>query len=399
MPKPHIATFVIHLQIVSLALMDVRLFLAEYLPYLLLGACGLFLLFQLYYILFVYSKLARHRLKNNPSPKSPPVSVIICARNEEENLRNYLPAILEQDYPEFEVILVDDYSEDDTKWLLKEFCETHDNLRVIEIAEHIRLKHGKKFAVSLGVKGAKYEHLVFTDADCQPESDQWLRKMAASFEDDKKIVLGYSPYFKSGGLLGLLIQFETYHTAMSYLSYALKGNAYMGVGRNMAYTKSLFFAGKGFAAHMHIPSGDDDLFVNQNATPDNTTICIDPEAQVWSNPKPTFNAYYRQKTRHAGASKVYKPRHRRMLARQLVSAILFYLLCIVTVSAIPETWPYVLGMYGVRLIAQLIVYYPIMRKLQVKRLIWWLPLLDIFYYFYICINGFFALFKSDVQWK
>lgn len=386
-------------QIVSLALMDVHLLLAEYLPHLLLGTCGLFLLIQLYYILFVYSRLARHKSKATDEADLPPVTVIICARNEEENLRNFLPSVLSQDYPKFEVILVNDYSEDDSKWLLKELTQTHPHLRVIEIAEHIRLKHGKKFAVTMGVKGAQYEHLVFTDADCQPQSDQWLRKMAAAFGTDKQIVLGYSPYLKQDGLLGLLIQFETYHTAMSYLSYALKGRAYMGVGRNMAYTKSLFFDGKGFASHMHIPSGDDDLFVNQNATRSNTAICIDPESHVWSRPKETFSGYYRQKTRHAGASKAYKPAHRRMLAWQLLSAVLFYVACIVAVAVLPHYWAYVLGTYLLRLLAQLLVYYPIMQKLQAKRLFWWLPLADVFYYFYICINGFFALFKTDVQWK
>lgn len=379
--------------------MEVHPLLVQYLSQLLLGACGLFLLIQLYYILFVYSKLARHKPTSEEAVPLPPVTVIICARNEEENLRAFLPSVLTQDYPEYEVILVDDFSEDDSKWLLKELMAIHPNLRVIEIAEHIRLKHGKKFAVTLGVKGARYEHLVFTDADCQPHSDQWLRRMAAAFAPDTEIVLGYSPYLQQGGLLGLLIQFETFHTAMSYLSYALKGKAYMGVGRNMAYTKSLFFKGKGFASHMHIPSGDDDLFVNQNATRTNTAICIDPEAHVWSRPKETFSAYYRQKTRHAGASKAYKPGHRRMLALQLVSAVLFYLACVVSLAVLPHYWPYVLGMYLLRLTAQLLVYYPIMAKLRAKRLFWWLPLADVFFYFYICINGFFALFKSDVQWK
>src|SRR5690606_34092381 len=169
--------------------------------------------------------------------------------------------------------------------------------------EHIAVKHGKKFALSLGIKAAQYEHLVFTDADCVPESSDWLTHMAGAFSGGKEIVLGYSPYLRRAGMLNALIRFETFHTAMSYLSYALKGKPYMGVGRNMAYTKSLFFRGKGFASHMHIASGDDDLFVNQNATPHNTTICIHPEAHVWSEPKTTFSAYARQKTRHAGASK------------------------------------------------------------------------------------------------
>jgi len=368
--------------------------------FLLVGACGILLIFQLYFLLFVYRKLTFYS-SPTVSDKSPlpPLSVIICARNEEENLRQNLPHILGQDYPAFEVILVNDFSEDDTKWLLRDLCAQHSNLKVVEIAEHVRLKHGKKFAVTLGIKAAQHEHLVFTDADCVPQSDQWLRHIGAAFNGGEEIVLGYSPYVKKPGLLNALIRFETFHTAMSYLSYALRRNAYMGVGRNLAYTKSLFFRGKGFAAHMHIASGDDDLFVNQNATPHNTVICIHPEAHVWSEPKTLLSAYGRQKTRHAGASKAYKAPHRRMLATQLVSAFLFYPFVIATVVAYPQYWYIVTGMYLLRLLFQLLIYYPILKKLQVKGLVWGLPVLDILYYSYICLNGFFALFKKEVTWK
>ncbi|MGK6352308.1 glycosyltransferase [Parapedobacter sp. DT-150] len=366
----------------------------------LFGICGLLLVFQLYFLLFVYGKLTIYKIlaKRNDTA-TPPLSVIICARNEEQNLRQNLPSILAQDYPNFEVILVNDFSEDDTKWLLKELCTQHKHLKVVEIAEHVRLKHGKKFAVTLGIKAAQHELLVFTDADCVPQSDQWLRHMADGFIGGEEIVLGYSPYVKKPGLLNTLIRFETFHTAMSYLSYARKGRAYMGVGRNLAYTKSLFFRGKGFASHMHIASGDDDLFVNENATPHNTAICIHPEAQVWSEPKATFAAYSRQKTRHAGASKAYKASHRRMLATQVITALLFYLFSIATVIVFPQYWYAVAGIYLFRLLVQLIIYYPIMKKLQVSRLIWMLPLLDVMYYAYICFNGFFALFKKEVKWK
>ncbi len=368
--------------------------------FLLLGVCGLLLVFQLYFLLFVYSRLAFYKKpQTKPSGEQPPLSVIICARNEEENLRQNLPKILNQHYHQFEVILVNDFSEDETKWLLKELCTQYSRLRVVEIAEHVRLKHGKKFAVTLGIKAAQYEHLIFTDADCVPQSDQWLQYMAHAFDGGEEIILGYSPYTRKPGFLNALIRFETFHTAMSYLSYALKGNAYMGVGRNLGYTKSLFFRGKGFAAHMHIPSGDDDLFVNQNATPHNTAICIEPEAHVWSEPKTTFSAYAQQKTRHTGASKAYRRPHRRMLAAQLVSALFFYMLAVLSVAMYPSYWYVIVGMYLLRLIVQLIIYIPIMKKLQVKGLIWWLPFLDVFYYGYICINGFFALYKKDVRWK
>lgn len=369
-------------------------------PLILLGVFGLLLFIQLYFLLFVYSRLTVYKLSPGATDTAAqPLSVVICARNEEENLRQHLPQILSQDYPEFEVVLVNDFSEDESKWLLKELSAQHANLKVVEIAEHVRLKHGKKFAVTLGIKAAKYEHLVFTDADCIPESDQWLRHMAQAFVGGEEIVLGYSPYYKKSGILNALIRFETFHTAMSYFSYALKGNPYMGVGRNMAYTKSLFFRGKGFAAHMHIPSGDDDLFVNQNATPHNTAVCIHPDAHVWSKPETTFAAYYQQKTRHAGASKAYKPAHRRMLATQLVSAFLFYVSAVVLLLAFPQYWPIVLGGYLLRLLIQLIIYFPVMRKLRVNGLIWVLPVLDLWYYTYICVTGFFALFRKNVRWK
>ncbi len=373
----------------------------EYLPFILLALLGITLIIQLYYLLGVYSRLWRYPVQEKVADDRacPPISVIICARNEEDNLRRYLPTVLEQDYPKFEVVLVNDYSEDETKWMLKELTAAHKHLKVVDIAEHVRLKHGKKFALSLGIKGAKYENLVFTDADCGPQSNQWLRHMASGFAEGKEIVLGYSPYHKLPGFLNALIRFETFHTAISYLSYALKGNPYMGVGRNLAYTKGLFFKGKGFAAHMHIPSGDDDLFVNQNATPANTTIRIHPDAQVWSDPKTTFWDYFRQKTRHAGASRAYKKGHQFMLSVQVVSALLFYAAIIAGLIVLPAYWMYFLGAWLLRLIVEAIIYYRCMKKLQVSDLIWWLPLLDVMYYSYTTLNGILGRFKKDVKWK
>lgn len=370
-------------------------------PYIPLGLLGIFLLMQLYYILFVYGKLAFYRTKPLDSESLlPPVSVIICAYNEESNLSAFLPSILEQDYAEYEVIVVNDYSTDETPWVLKEFVERYpDKLRVIEIKEHIQLKHTKKFALTLGVKGAKYEHMVFTDADCQPNSDRWLREMAGAFEGGKEIVLGYSPYLRKGGFLNSLIRFETSHTAMSYLSYALKGNAYMGVGRNLAYTKSLFFKGKGFNKHMHIKSGDDDLFVNHNATRDNVAIAIQPDAHMYSVPKHRWKSYYKQKARHSGASVLYKGKHKRMLATQLLSAIAFYILLAACFAIYPALWYVPLGAYLLRYMSQMLVFGKIYKKLQVMDLLLWLPFLDLFYYFYICINGLFNRKKTQTSWS
>ncbi|OYD43930.1 glycosyltransferase [Sphingobacterium cellulitidis] len=364
------------------------------------GILGLFLIFQLYFILFVYGKLALHKVKSHQDTANDrPVSIIICAHNEQENLKTYLPAILEQDYSNFEVIVVNDCSGDDTKWVLKDFTEKYAHLKVVEIKEHIQLKHSKKFALTMGIKGAQNPYLLMTDADCQPNSSLWLKEMAGSFLENKEIVLGYSPYFKFPGFLNRLIRFETSHTAMSYLSYALKKDAYMGVGRNLAYQKDLFFKARGFTEHMHIKSGDDDLFVNANANRRNVEINIHPDAFVYSDPKRTWKSYYKQKARHSGASTLYKGRHQSMLGIQLVTALLFYIAIIVAVAVSPSYWYIALAAYLIRLICQFLVFNPIYKKLAVSDLLIWLPILDLYYYFYICFNGLFNRSKKQVSWK
>ena len=380
-------------------MLDLHVFLTN-LPYIAFGILGLFLFVQLYYILFVYSKLSRYRVEQSKDGTDlPPVSVIVCAHNEEDNLRQFLPGILTQHYPDFEVIVVNDFSTDDTRWVLKEMSEQYSHLKIVDIKEHIRLKHGKKFAVTMGIKAAKHQILVFTDADCVTQSDHWLTEIATAFRPETEIVLGYSPYFKHKGLLNLLIRFETSHTAMSYLSYALKGNAYMGVGRNLAYKKDLFFRNKGFATHMHIKSGDDDLFVNQNATPRNVNIVVSPESILYSVPKMTWKSYYKQKARHSGASTIYQKRHQRMLGTQLVSAVLFYVTLVLVALVFPSYWYVPLVAYLLRLLAQWAIFTRIYKKLEVKELIWWLPVVDFIYYFYICINGLFSRKKKKISWK
>lgn len=365
-----------------------------------IGILIILLLFQLYYLLFVYGKLARYKvISKAENTQNPSVSVIICAHNEQINLQSYLPSILEQDYPNYEVIVVNDCSEDETKWILLELASKYKHLKIVEIKEHIQLKHSKKFALTMGIKASSNEYLLLTDADCQPQSPLWIKEMMGSYQDNTEIVLGYSPYFKESGFLNKLIRFETSHTAMSYLSYALKRNAYMGVGRNLSYTKKLFFKGKGFNSHMHIKSGDDDLFINANATKQNVQIAIHPDSFVYSVPKSTWKSYYKQKARHAGASVIYKKKHQRMLATQLITSLLFYISILISLIIALPFWYIVLGAYLLRLIIQLIIFKSIYKKLAVSDLLIWLPILDPYYYFYICFNGLFNRKKKQKSWK
>lgn len=354
---------------------------------------------QLYYAFIVHRRLSNYKVKDEVNPVINPVSVILCARNEQKNLAENLPFILEQQYPDFEVVVVNDCSADDSYLVLRELSAKYKHLKVVSINEHERFKHGKKFAVTLGIKAASNECLIFTDADCRPSTNLWLKRMQQNFSDERtEIILGYSPYQRLSGFVNMLIRFETFYTALNYFAYALQGVPYMGVGRNMAYKKTLFFSGKGFAAHMHIPSGDDDLFVNQNATSDNTVIEIHPESHVWSEPKKTFSEYLTQKLRHMGAGKAYKKAHQKMLTLQAASGISFYLLliCLIVLQA---QWYLILAAYLIRILSLFLVYRPVFKKLRCPDLMWWLPVFDFIYYFYILALSIISSFKKKVKWK
>ncbi len=198
------------------------------------------------------------------------VSVIICARNEADNLNNFLPSVLEQDYPDFEVIVVNDCSEDHTDDVLGKFLMQYPRLKISTITKDPKFSHNKKFAQFIGIKAAKNEILLFTDADCQPESDKWIGQMASHFNDKTDFVIGYGGYLREKGLLNKYICYESTAIAMQYFGMAIRGVPYMGVGRNLSYRRSVFFANKGFGSHNHIISGDDDLFVNSHANRENT---------------------------------------------------------------------------------------------------------------------------------
>jgi biofilm PGA synthesis N-glycosyltransferase PgaC len=365
---------------------------------------ALFVLFQLcfivqlYYLLINHSRLAEYQPVQAMPVVNIPVSVIISARNEARNLIENLPYILEQNYPDFEVVVINDCSTDNSEDILKDIQREFSHLKIVTIIEHERYKTGKKFALTLGIKAAKNEHLLFTDADCKPASLNWITRMAARFNPSVQIVLGYSPYNRTRNYLNPFIRFETLKTGINYLSAALNDSAYMGIGRNLAYTKSLFFAAKGFASHMQIISGDDDLFVNQNATPQNTAIEIHPDAFTYTDAKTTLGGWYRQKKRHMGVGKLYKSIHRRMLSLDAVSGFLFYVLFILCIVFNFEPM-LAAGLVIFRLILQTLIYRKVFRKLNNNDMVWSLPIFDMIYYIYLNVFGLIGTFIKTTRWK
>lgn len=356
-------------------------------------------LIQLFYYLFFY--LAPGLLKRKPRPdERRPVSVIICARNEEENLRKFLPSVLEQDYPDFEVIVVNDCSEDNSLTVLGEFLGRYPNLRISDITRDPKFTHNKKFAQFIGIKAAKNELLLLTDADCRPESGKWIEGMVSHFNEKNDFVLGYGGYAAGKGFLNKYIRYDSMTIAMQYTGMALRGIPYMGVGRNLAYRRSLFFKNKGFGSHSHLISGDDDLFVNKFANKKNTAVEISRESHTRTVPPSGFRELFRQKRRHLTTANHYKLQDKILLITEPVTRTLYYVSLAILLSCL-FLWPVVTAIFAARLIVQVIVFATACRKFNEPRLLGYCLFFDIFSPF---LNALFYVSrfrqnKSAGQWK
>ena len=307
-----------------------------------------------------------------------PVSVIICAKNEAENLKKNIPLILNQEYSNFEIVLVNDSSFDDTLEIMKTFEAENKNIKLVDVKVNEAFWGNKKYALTLGIKVSKHNLLVFTDADCTPNSKKWLEQISSNFSNEKSIILGYGAYAKKKfSFLNKLIRFETAMTALQYFSYANMGLPYMGVGRNMAYRKDLFFNNRGFSNHMSIKSGDDDLFINEVADTSNTSLCFTKESFTISEPKTTFKAWILQKRRHISTANFYKLKHKVLLGLFYITQLLFWLLGI-SLLIIGFSWPLILFLIGLRLAVQWICFGFTAKKFEETDLIILLPILELF---------------------
>jgi len=354
---------------------------------------------QLSYWIFVFSKLTFYESKEVSDKKAEiPVSIIICARNEAANLENNLHRILNQNYRSYEVIVVDDNSYDTTHYILLKYHIEYPNLCSLKVAEKPD-GSGKKFALSKGIEAAKNDVLLLTDADCIPESPNWISEMVEPLNDSVKIVLGYAPYFEARGFLNKIIRYETIHTALQYFSLALIGQPYMGVGRNLVYSKSLYQKVGGFKNHDHLLSGDDDLFVNEIATSENVGIVIKKSSFVYSTAKKSWKAFYRQKARHLTTGKHYKLKHKTLLGLYSLSHFLHYAAGIALIILNFSTIFAVGILYLMRISVVLLLCKPILKKFEAESLLKWYPILDAFFVLYYLIFSPILMKGNTDQWK
>jgi cellulose synthase/poly-beta-1,6-N-acetylglucosamine synthase-like glycosyltransferase len=348
----------------------------------------------------------RNKIKKNKISfldEQPSVSVIICAKDESENLRKFLPFVLQQDYPDYEVIVVNDGSTDETAELLIDLSLENPKLRTTFVPVGANNLSTKKLGLTLGVKAAKHDILLFTDADCMPEDKYWISSMVRNFTLETDFVLGFGAYLHKKGFLNRLITFDTLFIALQYMGMAAAHKPYMGVGRNLAYRKETFFAQKGFASTLHLSSGDDDLMVNKACTPTNTRIEIAPGSVTWSEPKTTFKEWIFQKERHLSVSTHYKnsskcrlfiePFVRGLFYASLVLAFVFGNLITVIVAAL---------IFLIRFIVQLSVINGSAKHFGNRKYFLLLPVFDIYLpllSFYMLTLGRLTSRGKAVRWK
>ncbi|NDP22600.1 MAG: glycosyltransferase [Paludibacter sp.] len=364
--------------------------------------------YQLYFYFHYLNGVLRLRTKIKKNKitfldEKPPVSVIICAKDEAENLRKFLPFVLHQDYPEFEVIVINDGSTDETDQLLNDLCIEYPNLRTTFVPVGANNRSTKKLGLTLGIKASKYELLLFTDADCMPENKNWIASIANNFTPETDFVLGYGAYFYKKGLLNRLISYDTLFIALQYMGMAAARKPYMGVGRNLAYRKETFFAQKGFASTLHLSSGDDDLMVNKACTPRNTRIEIAPDSVTWSEPNTTFKGWLFQKERHLSVSSFYKSSSKLRIAIEPIVRALFYASLIFTIL-VGSLYTIILAgvLFLVRFIIQLSIINSSAKHFGNRKFFFLLPVFDIYLpllNLYILTFGRMKNKGKTVRWK
>ena len=394
---------------------------------------------QFLYLFFIFLRIIFYKITKSTEQTSQnnaflPVSVIVAAHNELKNLEKLLPILLAQNHPDFEIIVAEDRSYDESFEYLYNLKAQNPLLRIVRIDETPTHITHKKYALTLAIKAAKNEVLLFTDADCMPESNNWISEMSmpflvekgtqetASKTTDKSIILGISPYFdidfenkKGFSFLNFVIQYETFYTVLQYMCFALAGVPYMGVGRNLSYKKSLFMQANGFNEFQKLLSGDDDLFVNQQATSKNIGICISKDSHIKTYPKKTWKDWYHQKVRHLTTGKHYKLKSKTLLGFYSFSTVGFWISQIIilpliiiflisnqlaNISLQMQCLMLIFGVISlIIMIIKPLFFVLSAKKMSLKVSFFGVLFFDFLYVFYILVIGTIAIFTKTARWK
>ncbi len=360
------------------------------------------------FIAYFWLRFAVYKPSNTTTEDQPdrPFSVVIAAKNEEQNLEKNIKLWLSQQYHSpFEVIVVNDRSSDKSLDILNEYAEAFSHFKFVNIWQDNNQTNGKMLAITLGIKAATHPNILLTDADCEPASDFWLQNIAQGYQKPGvEMVIGYGKIAEKKSLLSYFIQYDTAITAINYFGFHLAKMTYMGVGRNLSYTKTLFFRHKGFSRLHQTSFGDDDLFVARNATKTNVNLCIAPQAHTISEPQANWNDWFVQKKRHLITGKSYMRSHLFWLSVGYFSfiALLCGLCAAVFYFTQQQNWVQLQICGGAGLVvlcARWLVVSLAATKLTEGRVLVLLPILDVVYPFFQLIWSFQAYFFKVKKWR
>ncbi len=331
------------------------------------------------------------RYKDRKSANVPSTSIVIAAHNELANLKILVPKLLEQTHSHFNIVIALDRCTDKSAQFLAGLHSK--KLEIVEIEETPRDWDHKKYALTYAIQNSEFEWIVLTDADCIPTSDQWLNQMTNRINHNTEIILGYSPYTSDRSVLQNFIQYEAFITAFNYLSFSMLGKPYMGVGRNLAVKRSFFVEQGGYSDFKSIVGGDDDLFIQKNATSKNTDILIGKTSLMFSNPKNTLSDYIHQKTRHLSVGTRYS-------ALSQTTHLLFHGSLLLTWILIPFiSLEKILPIVFFYLIVKWIGYRFAHSKMGVGFNYIWLPLVDLMYAVFLPTIAIRSKLVKDIRWK
>lgn len=321
----------------------------------------------------------------------PGVSVVIAHKDHAEALLQNLESMLKQDYPLFEIIVVDDHSDAGNFEKLKHGLGSDQRVKLIQNAGV-----GKKQALKEGIYLASHPLIMMTDADCKPITDQWIRSMVLA-GGKQGVVLGYSPYEKTADWLNAMVRFETVMTGIQYISTALHGRPYMSVGRNILYPKYLIAETLGQGKFENLPYGDDDLTIQSLPEEVAYFVCYERKAHVVSDAPATWSAWWNQKHRHMSAGHHYQKKHWWRPGIFGIALVIHWVLFFVLLVSLPLSRfiPVFLIGLGIRWLG----YVMWTSSLGDKDTIRYFPFLEIQYAIYLGVMGMYTLFNKKKTWN
>lgn len=362
---------------------------------------GGLLLFQILYYVIVYNRVAFYKNKPIDDDKitTNGISVIIIAQNDELNLQENLLQILEQEYPLFEVIVINENSNDDSEFVLHILTENYKNLKIINLQENINKFITRKFSLDIGIKSAKYDTIVITEPKCCPSSFSWLSHINEQMQNKKKkIAIGFCGIKPSKGFLNQFVQYDSVTNAMNCFSFALIGNPYTGVNENIAYSKDFFFRNGGLISQYRTHTGSNDIFVNRYANKSNTSVVLNKDSFTYCNSFSSYSFFKRNKINNYLAFKHFKFKDKFLLSLLPFDSLLLYL-GIIFLIIIRFPWQYCIPVVVVKWLIQILYYKKCMKKFEIKNCYMLTPFMEV-YFMFLHFNLFVkSLFIKKNKWE